>query len=189
MKYPSAWQIDGSLRDIYVLNTNLQDWQTALDFLRKAYHPTYKIDSEDVPPFTDVTTVFRNRNEQSYLMAIKIEEVNIHCHFFLARLIEFDIHPHEVDSESKEDAILNFMRGLADTLGKEVILTFEGTEEGWVLLRVTPGRSEPEYNPITFEPGKSMSRDEALGMLARLHGIDENEIIRRIIQSGNVPYE
>ncbi len=191
MKYPSAWQIDGSLRDIYVLNTNLQDWQIALDFLRETYHPTYKIDGVDVPPFTDVITVFKNRNEQSYLMAIQVEEVNIHCHFFLTRLIEFDIDPREIDNETKEDAILNFMRGLVETLAKEVVLTVENMEGG-VLLRVSPGRSEPEYTPGTSEPGKTMSREEALRSIARFHGIDENDheaIIERMIESANLPYE
>lgn len=191
MKYPSAWQIDGSFRDIYVLNTNLQDWQTALDFLRDAYHPTYKIDGVEVLPFTDVVTVFKNSNEQSHLVAIQVHGVSIHCHFFLVRKIEFDIDPREVDSENKEEAILNFMKELAETLGKEAVLTFEGAEH-WVLLRVSPGRPEPEYTPITLEVGETLSGDEGLRRLAGLLGIDENDreaVIARLIDVGDRPYE
>ena len=191
MKYPSAWQIDGSLRDIYVLDTDIQDWQKALDFLRAAYNPIYKIDDEDAPPFSDVVKVFKNRNEHSHLLVIQVEDVSIHCHFFLTRLIEFDIDPREVNNESKEEGILTFMWGLAETLAKEVILTIENME-GAVFLRVIPGRPDPEYTLITFGPGKVISRDEALRTMARAFGIEENDheaIIQKMIDEANRPYE
>jgi hypothetical protein len=190
MKYPSAWQIDGGLREIYVLGTNLRDWNETLRFLRNAYPITYRVDDLDETLPKDVRTMFESRNEHDYFMAVDAEGLNIHCHFFLVKQIEFDIDPREIDSEGKEEAVIEFMRVLADTLGKQVMLTI-GSKD-LVCLRLNPGQKEPDYNPIEFKQGEPMSREEALRMLARTWGMDENDpeaVIQKMLDAANKPYE
>jgi hypothetical protein len=192
MKYPTTWQHDGSLRDIYIFNANLRDWQKALDFLRSTYSIRYRFDAIEMPLPADARYVFHDLNNHTRLLVIEAGGVIVHCHFFLEDEIEFDIDPREVNTESKEEAVVRFMRGVGTAVGKSIVLTFEGAPD-WVCLRIGPGQQEPEYIPVEFtKAGPTMSRDEGLRMLARAMGIDENDhetVIARLLEAANRPHK
>jgi hypothetical protein len=190
MKYPTTWERDGALRDIYVFESNPGEWQKLLDWVRIAYPITFKVDDLDTPLPASVGTIFRDQGEHTHLLAVQAGDVNIHCHFFLKDEIEFDVNPREIEGEAQEHEVVRFMRGLAKALGKQVVLTMEGAPD-WVYLRVDPGREEPEYTPVEVVRGPTMSGDEALSWMAKQFGLDENDhegVFQRLIDAVNRPH-
>jgi hypothetical protein len=161
-----------------------------LDWVRSAYPFTFKVDDRDTPLPLSVGAIFRYRGEHTHLLDIRVRDVSIHCHFFLEEEIEFDVNPREIESEAQEDAVVEFMRGLSTTLGRQVVLTMEGAPD-WVYLRIEPGQYEPEYTPVEVERGPTMSGDEALSWMAKQLGLDENDhegVFQRLIDAVNRPH-
>jgi hypothetical protein len=82
------------------------------------------------------------------------------------------------------------MQGLSKALGRQVVLTMEGAPD-WVYLSVDPGQAEPVYTPVEVVSGPQMSGDEALSLLARQFGFDENDhdaVIQRLLDAANEPH-
>jgi hypothetical protein len=120
---------DGSLRDIYVVETTLADWQSFLDWLRRSpYGPVFSSDgAEAILPAT-ADEVFRVVNESCVLMAIHLGEIQVHCHFFVQSEIELDIDPCQIDAR-QFPLLLGFLAGLGDQLDKDVRLTHENDRD------------------------------------------------------------
>jgi hypothetical protein len=190
MKYPTIWERDGALRDIYVFESNPLEWQKMLDWVRITYPFTFKVDNVDAPLPVSVGKILRERSEHTHLLAVRAGDVNIHCHFFLEDEIEFDVNPREIEGEAPEAEVVRFMRGLAEALGRQVVLTMEGAPD-WVYLRIDHGQEEPEYTPVEIVRGPTMSGDEALSMLAKQLGLDENDhdgVFERLLDAVNRPH-
>src|SRR5438477_3005497 len=130
MIYENTWYWDGSLRDICILGVAISHWQRVVDWLRGDPYPVeFYLDEQPAPLPHDILTVFERRNETDVFMKIDVERVIIHCHFFWHKEIEFDVDPRQVDSEQREQGIIDFMRALGKLLDKEVILTPENWHE------------------------------------------------------------
>ncbi|MGE5397575.1 MAG: hypothetical protein ACM3MK_08610 [Chitinophagales bacterium] len=132
-----VFYIDGSLRDIYIKNTTIDDWQKALNLLcAKANKLEFYQDGVlMIDNKYKALDIFKIREQEiAVLMVIRIGSVNIHCHFFDEQEIEFDIDPKEVIEWSQFELIISFIRELAEVLGKEVILTPENMPEIPLLL-------------------------------------------------------
>lgn len=139
-----AW--DGSWRDLYVLDTDIRDWQGLIDRLRlRDTHLTFSLDGVQQPLPSDLQAVFAAREQASPLLSIFLDHVQINCHFFDPSQIEFDIDPREITDAAAFRHLLNFMDVVGSILHKEVRLTPENAPD-IVLLR---------YNPATaqIEPG------------------------------------
>ncbi|MFF3024832.1 hypothetical protein ACFVRR_19620 [Gottfriedia sp. NPDC057948] len=119
--------VDGSLRDIYVLDVNLDDWQKLIDWLRLSdWAIQFYIDGqENTNKITNVSKIFDEKKKKSVLMSININGVLINCHFFVEDEIEFDINPKEIIGLSEVSSVFEFMSKLSNVLGKEIILTEE----------------------------------------------------------------
>jgi hypothetical protein len=130
MKRPSwetaskhLWFVDGSLRDIHVLDATLDDWRALIEVARTYPHQySFEGEERDMPP---VDEIFRSR-KGSHLLLIKAGSVRIHAHFFAPDEIELDISPKEVAGPSEHQAVLGFLEAMADRLGKQVVLSMEG---------------------------------------------------------------
>lgn len=140
-----VFETDGSLRDIYVMGTDIPAWQLMLEHVVATY-PTEFNRGNDVsatPPPAD--EIFAGRGPDSRVMTLKIDVhgLAVHTHFFQEDEIEFDIDPHEFRSQIDVDRILAFMTELGDLLDRDVILT----PENWPLAplyRYRPGEGPPE---------------------------------------------
>jgi hypothetical protein len=64
------------------------------------------------------------------------------------------------------------MTALGKLLAREVILTMENWKVA-VFLRYRPDLDTLTYEPITFEPGPSMSREEVLRWFAKEWGMED----------------
>jgi hypothetical protein len=143
-QYQKEFEWDGSLRDIYIFKTSLDDWQKLLDFTRAGrYTFEYKIDGDAVALPERAATIFERENSRSLLSA-NVGNLLLNCHFFTADEIEFDLDPREVKVERDLEELFDFLRRLCRISNKQTALTPENAPELWI-FRFNPGIDEPEY--------------------------------------------
>jgi hypothetical protein len=134
----NAFSYDGSLRDIYVLDTNTDDWNKFLRLLvRKSFDLTFLIDGKNDLLPSDAASIFKIRSEHNPMLSFDLGGMVLNCYFFCVDEIEIDIDPEEVTDELRFHLITSFMQDLTTVLGKPTILTPENTPE-LELFRATP---------------------------------------------------
>ncbi|WP_075617936.1 hypothetical protein [Paenisporosarcina indica] len=122
---------DGSLRDIYVLDVDINDWQKFLDWILISHWGIafYKDGQVKVYEETDAAHFFNEKKNHTIQMSIDIKGILINCHFFSEDELEFDIQPKEVGSTTEAIEVFQFMKKLSKILGKVSILTEENSPE------------------------------------------------------------
>ncbi len=147
--YAADFDWDGSWRDIYVLETSIDDWQTMFDFLHSSQYE-FQYQRYEPEPLPSITEVFSKKYEHKGDLYVVVGDVTLNCHFFVPEQIEFDLDPCEVKGEEQAEALLDFMRQLGRALNKEVILTPESFEEN-PIFKFSPVTQEVTYFPVKFE--------------------------------------
>ena len=116
---------DGTLRDMYIQNTSIEDWVKVIDLLNSEYNLKYfsenKIDKGHVLKYLEDET----GEVECSTVSIEIENIKINCHFFLIGQIEFDIDPTEIKIKSDFEQVFSFMKLISSTLKKQITLTGE----------------------------------------------------------------
>jgi hypothetical protein len=114
---------DGSLRDIYVFNALLDDWTKAARFIVDRGYATRFSGAWTQSSFpSDIGTLFpEGRKDELTLLSVDVFGVSINCHFFSADEIEFDLNPVEISGPDNLAAVFDFMSGLANAVGKDVV--------------------------------------------------------------------
>lgn len=124
------FEADGSLRDIYVLDTSLEDWRRVLRFLRQGPYAARLVHPEDQdavrPMPQDLSLLFGE--DRTYLLHFSIGGVLLACHFFTPEEVEFDFVPNGLSEESLRE-LLRFMARLGDVTRKRVVMTPENARE------------------------------------------------------------
>lgn len=122
------WCSDGSLRDIYIHNTNIQDWETCLGWA-KSYEYSYYFDGEE-KNLLDAKSIFSDRSG-SHLLKINVgsNPICINCHFFIVSQIEMDIDPIEIKNEDTQNELFSALAILSHRLNKKIFITPENSEE------------------------------------------------------------
>lgn len=136
---PAAdFEWDGSLRDIYVLNTDPADWQNVMQAIRELYGPVeFIVDGEPAEMPHGVDGVFAMRKRATVTLRFWVGPNLLFCHFFDGDKIEFDLDPRTVDGMASFDELRNFIRMLGDLTAKTVVLTCENAVDS-VILRYSP---------------------------------------------------
>jgi hypothetical protein len=117
---------DGSLRDIYVQNATLADWEATFQLIRRDYAPaTYTRDGEPAALPASAAEALAERDTATVALDFDVAGVEMACHFFSPKEIEFDLPPEQVNSRERFAAVQGFLRALATTLGKSVLLSPE----------------------------------------------------------------
>ncbi|QDT14379.1 hypothetical protein [Alienimonas californiensis] len=136
---------DGSLRDVLVLETTVDDWERLLDFVRTGPQ-TYSYSSvdgkADLPAAQEIFP--DGQREGLHLMAVNLGGCTANCHFFWTGDIEFDLDPKEVTTAERAAAVFAWMRDLGRELGKPIRLTPENTEE-YVLAAYDPATDSFDF--------------------------------------------
>jgi hypothetical protein len=122
IEVPGLWEADGSLRDMYVLGTSVKDWKTFLEFA-SLFPQQYSFNGE-AKEQPEMEQLFSSR-DGSHLLSIKIGNATANCHFFMEGEIELDLNPKEIVGPSEHNQVLQFMEGVAERLGKPILLTPE----------------------------------------------------------------
>lgn len=120
---------DGSWRDLYILDTNREDWIKWVNYVNQNYIINWyngKTGIEENQINYDVIKeYFNGEHDHSSFAKIFIDGIQINCHFFSESEIENDIDPREINSIEDHKKVLKYMTDLSIILNKEVILTPE----------------------------------------------------------------
>jgi len=122
---------DGALRDIYVKNINIEDWEKLIDFLNENHTIKFGTTSENKDinkidkEYITKLLVDETKEMECKTASIIIEKIIINTHFFYNKEIEFDIDPKEINSIYNFERLVNFMNDISRILSQKVILTGE----------------------------------------------------------------
>jgi len=142
----NVYEVDGTWRDIYVLTSTWEDWETWSAFVNANYRVEFIDEHEQEHDQINFTEVWRcwelNGNYlNSPKATVFVGDIYVHCRFFQKEVIENDINPQQINSYAVHLQLMAYMTGLSRALGKEVVLTAEND---------TPSTCSPywEWSPI-----------------------------------------
>jgi hypothetical protein len=120
-----AW--DGSLRDIYILDTDANDWDVLLAAIRSSnYERSYRLDGELAALPESFASALSDRARASAHLTLRLAEgLTVDCFFFSDEQIEFSLDPREIRGEYELEKLLSFIAYLGQTVRKKVLLTPE----------------------------------------------------------------
>jgi len=145
----AEFEFDGSWRDIYVFETTHVDWTRLLRWLgQSAYPVTYTQGGEQVELPLEAAEAFPLAGQCDRLLSVNVAGAVLNAHFFDESEIEFDLDPREITSQHELDGLLGFLRGLANIVGKDAVMTPENCPRG-VIFRARPGDAASEYTRPT----------------------------------------
>jgi hypothetical protein len=147
--FAGEFERDGTLRDIYVREVQIEHWEKAARFIvRRGYLIKFSGGWTQMTFPADIAELFPPgpENERTTL-SIDVSGVLINCHFFAQDEMEFDLDPTDIIDSSRLNAVFEFMSGLANATGKEIVLTPENMPEV-AIFRYHPGANRVEYTPF-----------------------------------------
>jgi hypothetical protein len=91
--------LDGSLRDIYIFDVTLEDWDRLLKLLKELY--PLESDEKTIP--NSIREIIPIHDERGFLLRVMIGDgITANCHFYVSEdqssPIEFDLDPREMQS-------------------------------------------------------------------------------------------
>ncbi|HYE05404.1 MAG TPA: hypothetical protein VEL07_07720 [Planctomycetota bacterium] len=129
------FQHDGGLRDIYVRDIGIAQWNAVIRAVTSRYRWSYSEDGEACVVPDDAAAIFSARMERSALLTCRIGSMQANCHFFDPTEIEFDIQPSDV-SAANFGELTAFMHLLASVAGQPAVITHEGDSNA--IMRIDP---------------------------------------------------
>lgn len=129
--------VDGSLRDIYIQEINLEDWQKLLNWTLLSYWDVelYIDGKEESLEKYKVSDLFEEKKHRSVILSLSYEGILLNCHFSSEYEVEFNVDPKQIKSLSEANTVVEFMKKLSGIFHKEVFLTIENSPE-YPLIKV-----------------------------------------------------
>ncbi|RAK70237.1 hypothetical protein [Hymenobacter edaphi] len=129
-----VYYVDGSLRDIYVLNTTAEDWRRWVELVNGSYTVAFSNSvsgrTEDRIDFAVIQQWWATPDEVEWsTVRIHVRNYTINCHFLWDGDIENDIRPRDFQSVEDHEALLLYLQRVSEALQKPVRLTPENTED------------------------------------------------------------
>lgn len=126
--------VDGSMRDVCILDADLQTWQKLFDGLRRVpWQVSFTTTFEKEPP--EVTTSAAALFEElgfdrsaSATLALQVDHMWFTCYFFDQDEIEFTFHTEDVSDVQTFASLKSFVTWLANTCDERVVVTMESTD-------------------------------------------------------------
>jgi len=129
------FETDGSLRDIYIVNITVTEWDKFIDYTKLSKYKfefTHGAISIEVP--RNFSLIKELQETESTTLSIWLnEKIQLNCHFFIENEIELDLSPYDISSEIDFELLLQYLENLAHVLKNRVILTYEGVQEQIIL--------------------------------------------------------
>ena len=120
---------DGALRDIYVDNTSIKDWENVIEaFKTSDFSVNYFVDENESKLPADISSLFTNR-QNTLKLQLKKENIIINSFFFIDDQIEFDIDPRDFVAEDQHAIIFEFLSLLSAATNKTVTLCDENSAD------------------------------------------------------------
>jgi hypothetical protein len=114
---------EGAWRDIYVLNTTIQEWDRVLQVVRSSYGHKYSI-ANTPAPMPDSAEAALEIHHACQLLEVDLGRFTLNCHFFCEEEIEFDMRPQDVDAASFPQ-LVGFLTAIGTALQRNVFVTYE----------------------------------------------------------------
>ena len=185
---------DGSLRDIYVQDVTLNDWEKLIDFLNSNYDIKFGEDKSNQIDKEYVIKYLKDETGEMESKALKIDYdgINIHCYFFLPDQIEFDIDPKEIKTIMDFESIEKFMVSVSKTLKNQITLTGENSQE-FPLFKID---FDKDVNKVLTEKEVKDLSSRQSSALTELSALKTRFMMRffpktfenKILKSANEPY-
>jgi hypothetical protein len=127
----SEFEVDGSLRDIYIFDTNKDVWNNLIQSINKSsYKHEFCHGEKELPLPKEFDGIKKLQETDSTILKIFINnKIQVNCHFFTESEIEMDIAPNEITDEEKYNMLIMFLKWLSDSLNKPTVLTHENAPE------------------------------------------------------------
>jgi len=111
---------DGTLRDIYIQEVSLSDWNNLIDLINEKYTVKYK-GKKKIAKQEVIEYLMDETGEVEFkTVSIELEKIKLNCHFFLEDEIEFDIHPKQINSLEDFEFLEKFMNDVSKSLDNQV---------------------------------------------------------------------
>ncbi|MCX4030225.1 protein export chaperone SecB [Endozoicomonas sp. SM1973] len=132
------FEADGSLRDIYVEEVNISEWNSFISaILRSKYRIKFIHGDREISLPEDFGSIKKLQLEEPTTLHIWVtDKTQLNCHFFIESEIELDVSPYDIQDSASYSSLVSFLKWLAALLGKQVKLTHEGMQNQ-VILSVT----------------------------------------------------
>ena len=120
---------DGSWRDIYVLNINIQGWESLYSCFVKNYSTKFTIGGDVVVLLPKTAKdAFDLRENKTLCLCVMVGDIDVCIHFFNEDDFEADIDPRQIKNQDDIIKLLDFIRHIGTLLNKNVILTDENVQ-------------------------------------------------------------
>lgn len=128
----ALFDVDGSLRDVCVLDADIEDWHMMLRALGESCW-NHSLDTGSADPINGrsaeaIFSYLNSTEDSSVRLNIIVSSIHFTCHFFDISEIEFSFDPSEIGNDIDFMALRDFMKWLARVCDKRVILTMETTD-------------------------------------------------------------
>lgn len=165
-KHEADFERDGSLRDIYVLDTTADDWRAMVAMILAGnYAATLSHHDEAGSRPAVAEDVFVGPGQ--WHMTLRVGGVPLFCNFFTPDEIELSLDPKDVTAETLP-ALLAFLVDLGEATGKRAELTPENCP-GLPIFRYDPAARELTWHDPALVPQgqNSAARSTARTFLCR----------------------
>jgi hypothetical protein len=138
---------DGTLRDIYVLDTDTADWDHLGSVLgASGLTLTFLLDGLPAPLPASLANHVADPHHAPLLLVRLTDDFSVRCNFFTPGEIEFDFDPRCVQDQNNWETLLDFIARVGDGLGKPVLLTPEN-HCGSPIMSYEPRSKSWAHNP------------------------------------------
>ena len=134
--YENDLKSDGMLRDLWVFDSILTDWQSVLDALAKVYKFKYMEDGKDVSVLPSAKEIHAIRENKRPSISFEIGIMIANSFFVCTEEIDFDFGHKDILPETFPD-LVKFMSLICRSVNKQVALTHEGNRDD-IIIAVTP---------------------------------------------------
>jgi hypothetical protein len=111
----------GSLCDVYVLKSSIDEWDAALHWMSSQYALELSRDGMGMDVPNGAKSIFESTRSASMCLKVRVGDgVQANAHFFTEDEIEFDFDRKELNAESWK-SVQAFILGLSVILDREVI--------------------------------------------------------------------
>ena len=131
---------DGSLRDIYIHNTTIEDWKTWINYVNENYTVQFfdrsnnnKVEKIEIEK---IVQYWNKENEDGVFASIDVDGIKIMCYFTIENEIETDFTPGDIKNIGDHNNLVAYLKDCSRTLQKTMVVTAEMQEEK-VLIKVT----------------------------------------------------
>lgn len=133
---------DGSLRDVYIRNSGIDDWKRWIEFVNSKYNLSFEIGDKIASnriSFDPVTKFWNDPKSERPKARIYLGHITVHSYFFGVDEIDNDIDPSEIQTLKDHELIVAYLMAISKALGKPVELTEENCSNSKQVLLLIDG--------------------------------------------------